>query len=127
MNILDPAQNHKFKDDFIDLELDISNVLFVCTANKLSIIQPLLDRMEIIKVDGYSSLEKKEIFHRYLLPKGIEENGLQDHPITLTEEALDFMINGYNREPGVRSLEQAVNKLCQKIAYKIVSNSTYNP
>ena len=98
MNILDPAQNYKFKDDFIDIELDISNVLFVCTANKLNtIIQPLLDRMEIIKVDGYSSLEKKEIFNKYLLPKCLNENGLAEHPLTFKDEALQFMINGYNR------------------------------
>jgi ATP-dependent Lon protease len=106
----------------VDAEIDISNVLFICTANKVgNIIQPLLDRMEKINVDGYSGPEKKEILNIFLLPKALEENGIQQYPIKFTDDAIRFLVDSYNREPGVRSLEQAINKVCQKIAWKVAN------
>lgn len=130
MEVLDPVQNKKFKDEFLDLELDLSNVLFICTANTLeTIFPPLLDRLERIEVSGYTLHEKKEIFRRYLLKKALSDCGLTqpEQLINVTDEALEYLINGYCREAGVRSLDQQTHKICQKAARLLVENHPINP
>ena len=128
MEVLDPVQNKKFKDEFLDIEMDLSNVLFICTANTLdTIFPPLLDRLERIEVNGYTMHEKKEIFSRYLLKKALDECGLviPEHTIKLTDEALEYLIDGYCREAGVRSLGQQTQKICQKAARYFVEDHPF--
>lgn len=124
LEVLDPMQNTRFKDNFLDVEIDLSNVLFICTANTLDTISPpLLDRLEQIEVSGYTLHEKKEIFRRYLLNKALTNSGLDNIPeckLEFTEEALDTLVDSYCREAGVRSLSQESQKLCQKMARKYV-------
>jgi ATP-dependent Lon protease len=123
MEVLDPHQNKKFKDEFLDIEIDLSNVLFICTANTLdTIFPPLLDRLERIEVNGYTLHEKKEIFRRFLLSKAQADCGLTlpENSINLTPDALNHLIDGYCREAGVRSLDQTTRKICQKVARRYV-------
>jgi ATP-dependent Lon protease len=117
-------QNTRFKDNFLDVEIDLSNVLFICTANTLDTISPpLLDRLEQIEVSGYTLHEKKEIFKRYLLKKALNDSGLNKIPeckLEFTDEAMDNLIDSYCREAGVRSLSQEIQKFCQKVARRHV-------
>ncbi len=115
LEVLDPEQNHGFMDHYLEVEYDLSNVLFVCTANNLADIPlPLRDRMEIIELSGYTELEKLEIAKRYLAPKQQRENGLEDHQLKIADSQILRIIRDYTREAGVRSLERELSKLCRK-------------
>ena len=117
LEILDPAQNHTFRDHYLDLPFDLSKVFFITTANTLDTIsQPLLDRMEIIRVQGYSEREKAEIARRYLWPRRLREAGLAPEHVQLPDTVLDHIISRYTREAGVRQLEQMLGRLTRKVA-----------
>jgi ATP-dependent Lon protease len=120
LEILDPAQNHTFRDHYLDLPYDLSKVFFITTANTLDTIsQPLLDRMEIIRVQGYSEREKAEIARRYLWPRRLKEAGLEDQQVDLPDDVLDHIISRYTREAGVRQLEQMLGRLTRKVALTV--------
>ena len=120
LEILDPAQNHTFRDHYLDLPFDLSKVFFITTANTLDTIsQPLLDRMEIIRVQGYSEREKAEIARRYLWPRRLKEAGLERDQVQLSNDVLDHVISRYTREAGVRQLEQMLGRLTRKVALKV--------
>ncbi|WP_410771864.1 endopeptidase La [Fontibacillus sp. BL9] len=122
LEVLDPEQNNTFSDHFIEVPFDLSNVMFVTTANAVhNIPRPLLDRMEMLYIPGYTELEKLQIATRYLLPKQKREHGLEPEQLELGEEALLRTIREYTRESGVRNLEQQVAALCRKAAKKVVS------
>ncbi len=124
LEVLDPEQNNTFSDHFIEVPFDLSNVMFVTTANSVqSIPRPLLDRMEMLSIPGYTELEKMQIAKQYLLPKQTEEHGLTPEQLEIGEEALLRMIREYTRESGVRNLEQQVAALCRKAAKAIVSDN----
>lgn len=124
LETLDPEQNREFLDHYLDVRFDLSNVMFVCTANILDTIpRPLLDRMEVVKLSGYILEEKLKIARAYILPKQIEANGLKDHQLRITAPALREIVDGYAREPGVRGMENAIKKICRKAARKIVGNN----
>ncbi len=117
LEILDPEQNHSFRDNYLDLPFDLSKVMFITTANSLDPIStPLLDRMEIIRLAGYSQEEKLEIAKRYLWPRRVKEAGLTDRSIILDEDVIPYIIKRYTREAGVRQLEQMLGRLTRKIA-----------
>lgn len=122
LEVLDPEQNNTFSDHFIEVPFDLSNVMFVTTANAVhNIPRPLLDRMEMLYIPGYTELEKLQIATRYLLPKQKREHGLEPEQLEIGEEALLLTIREYTRESGVRNLEQQVAALCRKAAKKVVS------
>jgi ATP-dependent Lon protease len=128
LEVLDPEQNNAFNDHYVEADYDLSNVLFIATANSLSSIQPaLLDRMEIIEVNGYTIEEKIEIAKKYLLPKQIEQHGLKSKDITLKNNLIEKVIEDYTRESGVRGLEKKVGSLVRGIATKIAMEETYEP
>ncbi|MEP3143717.1 endopeptidase La [Qipengyuania citrea] len=122
LEVLDPEQNSKFQDHYLELDLDLSDIMFVTTANSLNLPQPLLDRMEIIRLEGYTEDEKVEIAQRHLLAKQIEEHGLKDGEFELTEEGLRDLIRYYTREAGVRTLERELARLARKSLRKILEN-----
>jgi ATP-dependent Lon protease len=115
LEVLDPAQNHTFADHYVEVDFDLSNVMFVATSNSLNIPPPLLDRMEVIRLSGYTEDEKVSIAQRYLLPKQKRNNGLKDGEIDVAEAAIRDIIRYYTREAGVRSLEREVSKICRKV------------
>ena len=128
LEVLDPAQNHTFRDHYLEVDLDLSNVVFIATANVADTIPaPLLDRMEFIRLDGYTEDEKVFIAERYLLPRQIELAGLRADEVSLTETALRATITGYTREAGVRSLERELGKLTRKIAAKVATSDGSAP
>jgi ATP-dependent Lon protease len=117
LEVLDPEQNSTFRDHYLDLPFDLSNVFFICTANQLDTVPPALrDRMEIIELAGYTHEEKREIAKRYLVPRQMERNGVGRSKIEITADALDVIIDGYTREAGVRSLEREIGSVCRKVA-----------
>jgi ATP-dependent Lon protease len=120
LEVLDPEQNAKFQDHYLELDLDLSDIMFVCTANSLNLPQPLLDRMEIIRLEGYTEDEKVEIAQRHLIAKQIEAHGLKAGEFTLTEEGLRDLIRYYTREAGVRTLEREIAKLARKSLRQIL-------
>lgn len=121
MEILDPAQNKEFQDNYLNLPFDLSKVLFITTANTLDgIPRPLLDRMEVLELSGYSDMEKQAIARQYLLPRQRTEAGLQEPQLDLSEEALHFLIRRYTREAGVRELERVIGRLARKRARQVV-------
>ena len=123
LEVLDPEQNTSFHDNYIDIDYDISHVMFIATANNISTIPaPLLDRMELIEVSGYLTEEKIEIAKRHLIPKQMENVGLKNHKISFTKAAIEKIIEDYTRESGVRELEKKINKILRKIAYNAVMN-----
>jgi len=120
LETLDPEQNSTFRDNYLDVPFDLSKVLFICTANMLDPIpEPLRDRMEIIELQGYSENEKLHIAFRYLIPRQIEENGIQAENIEFPSEAVSFIIRHYTREAGVRNLERLIGTVCRKQARRI--------
>jgi ATP-dependent Lon protease len=115
LEVLDPEQNHTFSDHYIEVDFDLSDVMFVATSNSYNIPAPLLDRMEVIRLSGYTEDEKTNIAQRYLLPKQIKNNGLKEEEISVTEAAIRDIIRYYTREAGVRSLEREISKVCRKV------------
>ena len=115
LEVLDPEQNHTFSDHYIEVDFDLSDVMFVATSNSFNIPPALLDRMEVIRLSGYTEDEKTSIAQRYLLPKQIKNNGLKEGEISVAESALRDIIRYYTREAGVRSLEREVSKICRKV------------
>jgi len=122
LEVLDPAQNHSFRDHYLDVEIDLSEVVFLATANQLDPIPaPLLDRMEIIAFDGYTTAEKLAIARGYLLPRQIKRNGLEADEVEVSDEILNALISEYTREAGVRQLERELGKLLRSAATRIAS------
>ncbi len=120
LEVLDPQQNHAFRDHYLDVDFDLSQVLFICTANTTSTVPaPLLDRMETIQIDGYTEYDKLHIAKRYLVPRQMRVNGVKAEEIQFTEPGLRKMIRDYTREAGVRQLERQIGKACRKVATKI--------
>ena len=115
LEVLDPEQNHTFSDHYLEVDFDLSDVMFVATANTMNIPSALLDRMEVIRLAGYTEDEKINIAIRYLIPKQIKNNGLKDYEIEISEAAVRDMIRYYSREAGVRNLERDVSKICRKV------------
>ena len=128
LEVLDPEQNHAFNDHYLDLDYDLSDVMFITTANTLgSIPVPLQDRMEIIQLSGYTEFEKMNIAVKYLVPRQKIDNGLADVPVTISENAIRTIIHHYTREAGVRSLEREIASICRKIARHVVAEGKEKP
>lgn len=127
LEVLDPEQNKAFADHYMDMDIDLSEVMFVCTANSLNIPGPLLDRMEVIRIAGYTEDEKTEIAERYLLPKQLEKNGLKDKELSIDTSAVRDVIRYYTREAGVRNLERELAKVSRKVVRKLVTNEEKAP
>jgi ATP-dependent Lon protease len=124
LEVLDPEQNHTFRDYYLDLPFDLSDVMFVCTANTLDTIPgPLRDRMELIQLAGYTEEEKLQIARRYLVPRQIERNGLSKSRIAFGDPALRVIIADYTREAGVRQLEREISTICRKIARQVAEGT----
>ena len=121
LETLDPEQNFGFRDHYLDLPFDLSNVFFICTANTLDTIPaPLIDRMEIIQLPGYVDTEKLEIAKHYLIPKSLEKNGFKRSAVRYTRDALMFIAESYAREAGVRNFEKYLDKIHRKLAKVVV-------
>ncbi|MBI4487133.1 MAG: endopeptidase La, partial [Acidobacteria bacterium] len=122
LEVLDPEQNHTFLDHYLDVEYDLSHVMFICTANVLHTIpQALRDRMEVLQLAGYTELEKVEIARTFLAPKAIEGTGLTKDNISFVDEAFQTIVQRYTREAGVRNLEREISSICRKVARKVVT------
>jgi ATP-dependent Lon protease len=121
LEVLDPEQNNSFGDHYLEVDYDLSQVMFVCTANTLNIPAPLLDRMEVIRLSGYTEDEKVNIAERYLVPKAMKENGLEESELTISDNALTDVIRRYTREAGVRNLERDISKICRKVVKELIS------
>lgn len=127
LEVLDPEQNKNFTDHYMELPFDLSSVMFIATANSLSDIpRPLLDRMEVIELSGYTDMEKLEIAKRYLIPKQLKEHALKEKFISITDEVLLLIISKWTRESGVRNLERQIGKICRKGAKRKVDNPKLN-
>lgn len=127
LEVLDSEQNNSFSDHYLEVPYDLSKVMFITTANTSDTIpRPLLDRMELIQLSGYTDQEKLQIAKRHLLPRQIKEHGLKEASVTITDEALLKIINDYTREAGVRSLERRLGAICRKAAIEVVKNKTEN-
>ncbi|MEZ5614352.1 MAG: endopeptidase La [Rhodocyclaceae bacterium] len=120
LEVLDPEQNSTFVDHYVEVEYDLSDVMFVATANTLNIPAPLLDRMEVIRLSGYTEDEKVNIAQRYLLPKQLKNNGVKKEELSVTEDALRDIVRYYTREAGVRSMEREISKICRKVVKSLV-------
>jgi ATP-dependent Lon protease len=118
LEVLDPEQNYSFNDHYMEVDYDLSEVMFICTSNSMNIPAPLLDRMEIIRIPGYTEDEKMNIASRYLVPKQIKNNGLKEGEIVIGEDSIRDLIRYYSREAGVRGLEREVAKICRKVVKK---------
>jgi ATP-dependent Lon protease len=128
LEVLDPAQNHSFRDHYLDVELDLSQVLFIATANVADTIPaPLLDRMEVIRFDGYTTAEKTAIARGYLWPRQLERNGLREDEVTVEDSVLQTIVTDYTREAGVRQLERELGTVLRKIATRIASDEAAAP
>jgi ATP-dependent Lon protease len=128
LEVLDPEQNHSFSDHYLEVNFDLSNVIFIATANSLDTIPPaLLDRMEVLEIPGYTREEKLEIAKRHLVPKQIAEHGLTAEQIVYDDEVLTTIIEQYTREAGVRNLEREVANVIRGIAVKVAESEAYEP
>jgi ATP-dependent Lon protease len=122
LEVLDPEQNNAFHDNFLDMDYDLSKVMFVATANNVNdITAPLLDRMEVIEVGGYLTEEKIEIARRHLIPDEMLANGIVDEQVTISDSAIEKIIENYTRESGVRELKKKIGKICRRIAFRLAS------
>ncbi|MCX4291285.1 MAG: endopeptidase La [Odoribacter sp.] len=127
LEVLDPEQNTNFHDNFLDIDYDLSKVMFIATANDLSTIAPpLRDRMEIIEVSGYLLEEKREIAKRHLIPKQMENHGISESNVQIPDESIDLMIEKYTRESGVRSLDKVIAKIMRQVAHKVALNKKFH-
>jgi ATP-dependent Lon protease len=125
LEVLDPEQNHTFNDHYLEVDYDLSDVMFVCTSNSMNIPGPLLDRMEVIRIPGYTEDEKLNIAQRYLIPKQVSANGLKADEVKFEDDAILSLIRHYTREAGVRGLEREVAKVCRKVVMEnVLSKST---
>lgn len=124
LEVLDPAQNNSFADHYMEVEFDLSNVMFVTTANTLNMPQPLMDRMEIIRLSGYTEDEKLEIAKRHLINRQLEDHGLKDGELSISDDAIRMMVQRYTREAGVRNLEREIAKVARKAVTSIVSGDS---
>ena len=122
LEVLDPEQNHTFTDHYLEVEYDLSDVLFVATANTMNIPEPLLDRMEVIRIPGYTEFEKLNIARRYLIPRKMKDNGVKKSELVIDDESLKSVIRNYTREAGVRNLERQIAKICRKVVTRIQLN-----
>ncbi|MBO4632216.1 MAG: endopeptidase La, partial [Lentisphaeria bacterium] len=121
LEVLDPQQNHAFNDHYLEVDYDLSSVMFIATANISDTIPaPLLDRMDVIRLPGYTATEKKQIAEQFLIPRQLEENGFAGRNVTFTGDAVDELIGYYTREAGVRQLERTIGQICRKLARQIV-------
>src|SRR5512138_1251765 len=128
LEVLDPAQNSTFRDHYLDVELDLSHVLFIATANVADTIPgPLLDRMEVIRFDGYTVDEKVAIARDYLWPRQVERNGLREDEVSVSDDTIQLVVSEYTREAGVRQLEREVGTILRKTATKIASGAVEAP
>ena len=128
LEVLDPAQNHTFRDHYLDVDLDLSEIMFITTGNVAETIPgPLLDRMEVIRLDGYTEDEKIAIARDHLLERQVERNGLKPDEVEIMDEALRAIVNDYTREAGVRNLEREIGKLLRKVATKVTGDSVEVP
>jgi len=121
LEALDPEQNSTFNDHYLEVDYDLSDVMFVTTANTLNILPPLLDRMEVIRLAGYTEDEKISIANNYLLPKQIKDNGVKENEMTLSKDIIKEIIRSYTKESGVRNLEREISKVARKVVKKVVS------
>jgi ATP-dependent Lon protease len=121
LEALDPEQNSTFNDHYLEVDYDLSDVMFVTTANTLNILPPLLDRMEVIRIPGYTEDEKISIANKYLLPKQIKDNGVKEGELDLTEGTMKDVIRNYTKESGVRNLEREISKISRKVVKKVIS------
>jgi ATP-dependent Lon protease len=127
LEVLDPEQNSTFNDHYLDVDYDLSRVMFITTANiRYGIPLPLQDRMEIIELPGYLQYDKREIARRHIIPKQLKEHGLTDHKVSVTDAAIDKIINEYTREAGVRNVEREIASVCRKVAKDIVLKKQAN-
>jgi len=123
LEVLDPEQNHTFTDHYAEIEYDLSDVMFVATANSMNIPEALLDRMEIIRLSGYTESEKLNIAKKYLIPKQLTAHGLKRRELNITEKAVKDIIQFYSREAGVRKLEQEISKICRKVVKALLTSN----
>ena len=126
LEVLDPEQNHTFTDHYLEVEYDLSDVMFVATANTMNIPEPLLDRMEVIRIPGYTEMEKANIAERYLLPRKMLDNGLDTSELSVSDDAIMEIIRSYTREAGVRNLEREVSKICRKVVREVMELESDN-